>query len=1509
MRRLGLICSVIFAAAAGSLAGCGGHGHGFRTPANPVVITSNALPTTVSGQVVNFCLPFTGGSGGPYLLEVIDGALPPGVQTDSNTVCLVGQVLDDGTYDFTLKLTDTGSDPFSTFVMSFHWEIAIGPLVFATDPVLPSLVFNQFASLPLLVAGGQSPYSCEVVDDPLNANDEPLPTGLVIPSPSCTIVGAPSGVKPTTPFIYKVSVKATDSTLPTPLTVIREFTITVLVPPLIITSTTVGNGKCGTTYVDQISISDGIPPFQHEVVLASSVGTNGPAANVNARLRGAGISVNAVAKGTATSAYALDNVAGPYTGKFPEGIRLKDDSGALLGIPRRAGVFNNWQYHVYSATLPLNTTQNQWKNFSFTMVDGAPPVVALDNAVLLAGNTWSGTSNFLQDADAGRPYSKQMVATGGVPNDGFSDAPHDTEKVLDPTEVAGQYGWSATASGAVASLATVGMQFTIGGELRGNGGLKEVGPLRTGYITLSVTASDAQLPTPLTASHTTTRTCRFSVGPDAVVISESTTAHTATSVNATFAPLGTFNHVSFEYNSQSVYVYEPLVVGPTVRALASSDLTAGHIALPAGAVISTMLTSVDMMPITVNPTWWAYDAYNLNPRGARAAQHADMQRLNNGEGYNSDNGTSSGSFSLVNTGLTTFERNGDACIELPFASNVPGVAAGNSDAVNGVYANGGQLRAFDSASYFGFFIVRKDSKISVPFAADKTTWKGFGDAVLTSDRARESVFRRLQITVSPDGRFAAAVLKNNVDNFLLASTATNVNIVIFSLTGEKVFTGATTFRTLSTGGSGSSTDGLYMYGSSMALTNRALYFVKGNNYGASSLADPSVVHRDHWVYRVDNVTSTSSNAGLLASNAGGLGSWNNTVSNPVSVWFHRWAPPGSVGLGSYSTAWTPSPGAISSNFLTTGNPTYSPQDFFALNWANFAENSAAPMPFRVNAAGNTVAIIGGSTAATGVSGTTTFLKRQIYTDYFDSTGSTFAFNPVGTATRRYMPPTRLAGVIRGEENCRLWGYFSGPTTQFEISDDGKAIAAVYNASTQTWFNNMNSNIFTDSREDVAVFNASGAATNPWATSSENLVTSLRFTGGMWWKFGGLAFTRDASTSTGGLIFWGGTPLGGATTFTSSFHCGMDAGSLFSWSISGSSCAGALPSAEGGQGTSTYTSGSPNSTVPASFSETSRGSLQQFSYFISPDGRFVYYESLSPLTNGQQTTGTQTNAPNDATCGRLVGVPILDATTTINGRTALRGFAVGGPWPTDPGSRGFGPMSGSPDSWNPNRLWSFGNAFSNHRINTAVSTFGTNGTVYFSNYQQYNSWASTSDSTTSFTGGGPVNNATWSDGSHFSGEVYAFNANVGGGVVNVTGFGNNGRTSRIVAYMQPSYTGTKLAVQMTSSNTTNWGTGFSDRETLFAVTNVNFNATTGALSTTPTRLTLEGTQGRVGPSMSWDFSDTRLYYAFASAASNENGMVIKEASLNSAGTAVAGTRTQATGFAGTAARFAILNSGR
>ena len=36
-----------------------------------------------------------------------------------------------------------------------------------------------------------------------------------------------------------------------------------LVPPVVIVTTTLLNGKCGITYGDSITLADGIPPFVH----------------------------------------------------------------------------------------------------------------------------------------------------------------------------------------------------------------------------------------------------------------------------------------------------------------------------------------------------------------------------------------------------------------------------------------------------------------------------------------------------------------------------------------------------------------------------------------------------------------------------------------------------------------------------------------------------------------------------------------------------------------------------------------------------------------------------------------------------------------------------------------------------------------------------------------------------------------------------------------------------------------------------------------------------------------------------------------------------------------------------------------------------------------------------------------------------------------------------------------------------------------------------------------------
>ena len=1528
MGRLGFWSALALSVGSLTAIGCGGHGRGFRVASDPITITSNALPTTLSGEVVNFCLPFTGGSGGPYLLEVIDGSLPPGVEPDSDTVCLVGRVLEDGVYDFKLKLTDTGSDPFTTSIQSFHWVINVGPLVFATDAALPVMVFAQFQSIPLLVAGGVPPYSCQVVDDVGNPNDEPLPTGLTIPADSCTIVGSPIGVKPASPFVYKVTVEARDHAddllYPTPATVRKEFTITVLVPPVVITTTTVADGKCGTVYGDSISITDGIPPFKHELVTAD-------VPNSTTRMKGDTASVGGIAKSNVDArAYPLDATAGPYSGKFPEGLYLDDASGALAGIPRRSGVFNAWMYHVQSIALPANPTQNAWKAYSFTMQNGTPPAIALDNAVLLAGNAFSTSSNFLQDPDAGKAYSKQFLATSGVPNDGFSDAPHKSERVALPTttEVPGQYDWSHSISG-VASLGTLGMQFSIGGLLNGANPGNVVGQTRTGYVTLTVTAKDKQLP----VSNQTSGTCRFSVGPDRIVITESTDLHTATNLNGTFAPLGSYNHVSFEYNNQSVYIWEPYASAMTVRLLATTDNTHASVAgLPGTVTLSTVLTSIDHMPVTVNPTWWAYDAYNLNARGARALQHADLQRLSNGEGYNADS-ASTGSMSTYSIGLDTFERNGDACIELPAASSVV------HDPSTGVYNNGGQLRAFDGNgvssgqnTYFGFYIVRKDGKLYVPFAIDRLTsgFEGFGDAVLTSTRTAPSVYRRLQMTVSPDGRIGAVKMKKDVDNFL-ETIGAGEEIVLISLTGEAIWSGQT-YRRVSI----PTTPGNYMYGTSMALTNNALYYLTGNSHGMSN-TDSSVIYSGHYVWRLDALAAASSPA-LLNPSFGGVGAWTNSSGSPLSTAFQRWAAPGSIAVQSYSSGWTPSTGLPyygGTNYLTSGNPSKSDLGVLGNNWGNFAENSSAPIPFRVSASGKAMAIVAADgTSATGahLSGTN-FLSWGIYVDYYDSVSSTWIFRSAATTRRRYSGGSRSSGVRAGEYISKFYNWYQGPANQLELSDDGSIIAAIYNASTASWTNSASNGgqsnaSSSNSREDISILRAAGASSSdPWSSTAENLITSTTFTGSIQWRFGCLAFTRNAtsmpgSTAAGAVFFWGGNSIAYPTSFYYGYvQASMLSGTMFQWNPNGStwnstgSLQSILSQAEGGAVATppvTYTSGSPNSAAGSYFDPSNRGAITPLASFYSNDGRFHYIESMGPLTNGVTANGTNTTAPNDCTSGRLIGMQVLDTSTTIastpTSRLPLRAFAVA-PWPTDPSPRGFGPNYGIYYNWNPNACFCFAGGNSNNRVMTAVTGQVGSSAVFFTGYLQNNAWTTTNDSTTSFSGGGPINLTAWSDTASYAGDVLVFAANVGGGVTNLTNLGGAAySTSRVIPYMQPNLTSTKLGFITTTTTSINFAITLSDREQVRAVTNINFNAS-GALTTTPTVLTLEGTQGRASTSMTFDALDTRLYYAFGSAAGNENAMALKEVTFNSTGTAVAGTRTQATGVAGTAARFAVLHSGR
>jgi hypothetical protein len=1533
MRKFHVVAAFTLVATATFLAGCGGGGgHGYSGSANPILITSNALPNTLSGEQVSYCIPYTGGSGGPYLLEVIDGALPKGVALDSQTVCLTGRALEDGVFNFTLKLTDTGSQPFSTATEVYKWTIGIGSLVFATDATLPPFVYNRFDSVPLVVAGGVPPYACEVVDDPQNAFDELLPTGLAIPPDSCTIVGAPTGVKAgVAPFVYKVSVRARDHAddpyYPNPLWVIKEFTITVLIPDIVIASTSVSDGKCGTTYSDKVEVLDGIPPFLHRIV--DGVGSNTVlSGDPQSQAKPSAGLPGPVAKGTATSAYADETVAGPYTGKFPEGIYLRETTGDLIGRPRRSGVFNQWIYWIQSTALPGLASQNKWRAFSFSMSDSVPPSLVLDTSVLQANQTFTPPNNVLGSWEFGITKYVQFAAVNGCPADGYCDAPHEGQRTVAVNEADGQFNFTGSQLVDVAgqpTLAQMGLTLTNTGSFGGTP------VLRSGYRTLSIKASDYQLPSPASAAHSATGTCQFEIGPDTIIVTQSTASNNNTTPQ-TWLPIGTINDVSYEYNSVDVLVWEPFSAGSSVRPLDNTkDLTATHQALPGSTSLSSMLTSVDIMSITVNPTWWAYDGYNLNARSARSMQGGSPQRGLNGASFGADGYTYYPYYnSIYNNYIDTYERQADTCIQLPATS----VAHSPS---TGVYADGGQMYGFENASYFGVFIIRKDSKIYVPFALAKSAgYEGFGDAVLTSNRTASGIFRRPQITVSPDGKFAAVKLKVDVDNFI--ETCSNEKVVFFSLTGEKPFAGSTYRITSNTGGSGNTNDGQYMYGSSFALTNKYLYFLKGNNYGTSYYYDCKVMYRDHWVYRVPILSGDPTLLTLAVANTT---QWTNSSGSALQMPFQRWAPPNSSSLyGGGTSSWGPTETYSGSNYLSTSGNSVgkSPQDFYGYHWACFSENSAAPMPFRVNAEGTACAMMASPVANASSYGSGN-LMWYLFVDY-----DTAGLRQVSSSTmRRFQPPTRLSGLRPVDTWCRLYGWFTGPATQFEISDDGKSLAAVYNdytggwygdgygSSTSSgypynpgWYNYYNSYTGTARERIYVAVTNSGSATDPWSGYYTREVTSGRFEGGMNWRFGCLAWTRDNAA----FVFWGGSSLYGANQFQAAYRSGSTiygytsaayfVGTLYEYTPASDLCESILATADGGStdAVKTITSSAPaiSNTVPSNGSG-SQGSILPVGYFITNDGNFMWVETMGAL----YTSG-------DTTSQRLVGVNVKSSVpssspNTINGRAPLRAFA-----PTWPAGRGWG-MGGAyyPSTGyyqvGPTASWQFCTTRAAARVGTHIGVGGSNGLVYYVSYWQPNggsytaavndNYLSTSNYSYAYYGGGPANPTSYDDQAKYSAELFAMDTASGNGPVRLTTLGSDSTAYRFITYIRPSWQGKSVAFVTSPHGSPSYATytAFPDaaNEQVYAVTGVAFNSS-GALSGTPYTTTVESSTGRAGTSMSFDYSETRLYYAFKAGASNENQMELVEAKLSAGGSGVQGRRTQA-GYNTTVARFSVLHSGR
>ena len=555
------------------------------------------------------------------------------------------------------------------------------------------------------------------------------------------------------------------------------------------------------------------------------------------------------------------------------------------------------------------------------------------------------------------------------------------------------------------------------------------------------------------------------------------------------------------------------------------------------------------------------------------------------------------------------------------------------------------------------FIVRTDGRVYVPFAYKKDgNIECFGDGLFetysTSDQ--HSALRTVQMTVSPDGRFAAMKLMKNAQR--LWEHANDSRILLMDLAGTKAF-GGSNYRIIDTGvsntgttknstPSGTSSSQRVLHAASMALSNTHLYFLIGTTCFYSDTTAYTFLYYQSWSgHFLMRVPITSGSPDLLPEATGSNSNWNQAANQPLQTTFHHTGPWTYSNLPIYSYT--------SYGYWPDGR-------YWQQEGSNFHESSMAPTPFRVSRDGHAVAFLAG-TDTTSYSSTLTY-SNYAWVDY-DAAGARQA-----STTRRHATSGSQRGYTlgMGPNEYAMWLRFTGPSPGLEISDDGKQIAFTYSVNSGTFYSSQShtsgSHPMMLHRQDMV--RCVSTSVTPWTSYTEHQVTANAFGGSHFWRFGSLVFTANAR----GLCFWGGAPVyySYMTTSTSYYYYYSQSmwanGSYYLHDLdnlgtSGTDVKDMLTTSNGGPSTSstlkTYNSASKFAPTATAGLDQRFGAMNPMGGFLSRNRKFFYTMPQS-APSSSSSTGCQ-----------LIGFNIGDE-GTINGHARAVGFRFNN-WPTQ---RGF-----------------------------------------------------------------------------------------------------------------------------------------------------------------------------------------------------------------------------------------------